>query len=124
MSFRILFQRVHVKYTMPSYCEKHKKYISKLIPWSTYLIFFYSLFLTNVTCSSQYLSHKIRHRSIVLKNSIDVQKSVRLSTEQRSEASYEYPGDYSLENDMPSSLLSNEHKVQNQLLKDNKSFQT
>ena len=118
MNFGFLCKCGLVKYTMRNNPDRHTCSISYLIFCITYVTFFISLLLTNVTCSSLYLSQKILHRSKVAKDNTHVHNKLPLNREHPSENSYEYPGDYSIENDMPASVLSHEHKVQNQLLKD------
>ena len=103
---------------MRNNCEKRTCSISYLLFCVTYVTLLNSLMFTNVTCSSLYLSHKIHHRSKIIKDNTDVHKRLPLSKEVPGEISYEYPGDYSIENNMPNSVLSHEHKVQNQLIKD------
>ena len=118
MNFCILCKCGLVKYPMMNNYERRTCSISYILFCVTYVILLNSLMFTNVTCSSLYLSHKIHHRSKIAKDSTDVHKILPLSKEIPGENSYEYPGDYSIENNLPNSALSHEQKVQNQLIKD------
>ena len=83
-----------------------------------WVLFVQSLFFANVLSSSVYLSHKIHHKSKSTQNhpSNDLTKSQEIVN---SIESYEYPGDYSVENSFHNQKQSSsEHKVQNLLLKD------
>ena len=115
MNFGILYKCGLVKYQMRNNYERQTCSISYLMFCVTCFI---SLLFTNVTCSSLYLSQKPHHRSKIAKDNTVVHKKLPPSKEHPSEISGEYPGDYSIENGMPTSVLSHEHKVQIKLLKD------
>ena len=81
-------------------------------------MFYHSIFLSKVTCSSIYSSQKIRERSMLTKDVNIVDTNLLLRKDHTTHETDEYPIDYSVENGISNSMKSHELKVQNQLLKD------